>query len=58
MSFTDQIATWQVFFTTVASLAAALAGLLLVGLGLNPRIMAPDGAPACGFWRHRPSTTS
>jgi hypothetical protein len=45
MSFADQIATWQAFFTTVAGLAATLAGLLFVGLGLNPRIMAPDGPP-------------
>jgi hypothetical protein len=45
MSFADQIATWQAFFTTVAGLAATLAGLLFVGLGLNPRIMAPDGTP-------------
>jgi len=43
MSFADQIQTWQPFFTTVAGLAATLAGLLLVGLGLNPRIMAPNG---------------
>ena len=43
MSFADQIAAWQAFFTTVAGLAATLAGLLFVGLGLNPRIMAPDG---------------
>ncbi len=45
MSFADQIATWQAFFTTVAGLAATLAGLLFVGLGLNPRIMAPNGPP-------------
>ena len=45
MSFAEQIATWQAFFTTVAGLAATLAGLLFVGLGLNPRIMAPDGPP-------------
>jgi hypothetical protein len=45
MSFADQIETWQAFFTTVAGLAATLAGLLFVGLGLNPRIMAPNGPP-------------
>ena len=45
MSFADQIQTWQAFFTTVAGLAATLAGLLFVGLGLNPRIMAPTGPP-------------
>ncbi len=45
MSFADQIQTWEGFFTTVAGLAATLAGLLFVGLGLNPRIMAPDGPP-------------
>jgi hypothetical protein len=43
MSFADQIESWQAFFTTVAGLAATLAGLLFVGLGLNPRIMAPTG---------------
>src|SRR5215213_9103048 len=43
MSFADQIQTWQPFFTTVAGLAATLAVLLFVGLGLNPRIMAPNG---------------
>ena len=43
MSFADQIQTWEGFFTTVAGLAATLAGLLFVGLGLNPRIMAPNG---------------
>jgi hypothetical protein len=58
MSFADQIETWQAFFTTVAGLAATLAGLLFVGLGLNPRIMAPNGPPACGPWPRRPSTTS
>jgi hypothetical protein len=45
MSFADQIQTWQAFFSTVAGLAATLAGLLFVGLGLNPRIMAPNGPP-------------
>ena len=45
MSFADQIQTWEGFFTTVAGLAATLAGLLFVGLGLNPRIMAPNGPP-------------
>jgi hypothetical protein len=45
MNFADQIQTWQAFFTTVAGLAATLAGLLFVGLGLNPRIMAPNGPP-------------
>jgi hypothetical protein len=45
MSFADQIQSWQGFFTTVAGLAATLAGLLFVGLGLNPRIMAPNGPP-------------
>ena len=45
MSFADQIETWQAFFTTVAGLAATLAGLLFVGLGLNPRIMAVGGPP-------------
>ena len=45
MSFIDQIQSWQAFFTTVAGLAATLAGLLFVGLGLNPRIMAPNGPP-------------
>ena len=45
MSYADQIQTWQAFFTTVAGLAATLAGLLFVGLGLNPRIMAPNGPP-------------
>jgi hypothetical protein len=45
MNFADQIETWQAFFTTVAGLAATLAGLLFVGLGLNPRIMAPNGPP-------------
>jgi hypothetical protein len=45
MSFADQILAWQAFFTTVAGLAATLAGLLFVGLGLNPRIMAPNGPP-------------
>jgi len=45
MRFADQIESWQGFFTTVAGLAATLAGLLFVGLGLNPRIMAPDGPP-------------
>ena len=45
MSFADQIATWQAFFSTVAGLAATLAGLLFLGLGLNPRIIAPHGPP-------------
>ena len=45
MSFADQIQTWEGFFSTVAGLAATLAGLLFVGLGLNPRIMAPNGPP-------------
>jgi hypothetical protein len=45
MRFADQIQSWEGFFTTVAGLAATLAGLLFVGLGLNPRIMAPGGPP-------------
>jgi hypothetical protein len=45
MNFVDQIQTWQAFFGTVAGLAATLAGLLFVGLGLNPHIMAPNGPP-------------
>src|SRR5918998_29312 len=45
MSFADQIQTWEGFFTTVAGLAATLAGLLFVGLGRNPCVMAPDGPP-------------
>ena len=42
MSFSDQIAKWTEFYTTVAGLAATLVGLLFVGLSLNPRIMATD----------------
>ena len=45
MRFADQIGAWHEFFTTVAGLAATLVGLLFVGLGLNPRIMAPNGPP-------------
>ena len=45
MRFADQILTWQAFFTTVAGLAATLAGLLFVGLGINPHIMAPTAPP-------------
>ena len=57
MSFADQIQTWQAFFTTVAGLAATLAGLLFVGLGINPHIMAPTGPPACASSPPSPSTT-
>jgi hypothetical protein len=43
VSYADQIGDWQGFYTTVAGLAATLVGLLFVGLGLNPRIIAKDG---------------
>ena len=43
MSYADQIGEWHEFYTTVAGLAATLVGLLFVGLGLNPRIIAKDG---------------
>jgi len=45
MLFAVQIAPWQEFFTTVSCFAATLVGLLFVGLGLNPRIMAVGGPP-------------
>lgn len=43
MSFADQIPAWHDFYATVAGLSATLLGLLFVGLGLNPRIIAADG---------------
>lgn len=43
MSYADQINEWHEFYTTVAGLSATLVGLLFVGLGLNPRIIAKDG---------------
>ena len=43
MSVAEQIPAWHDFYATVAGLSATLVGLLFVGLGLNPRIMAADG---------------
>jgi hypothetical protein len=43
VSYADQIGEWHEFYTTVAGLAATLVGLLFVGLGLNPRIIAKNG---------------
>src|SRR3954447_12406024 len=43
LSFAAQIPSWQAFFATVAGLTATLSGLLFVGLGLNPRILATAG---------------
>lgn len=43
MPFGVEIALWQGFYATVAGLAGTLVGLLFVGLGLNPRIIARRG---------------
>jgi hypothetical protein len=43
VSYADQISQWHDFYATVGGLAATLVGLLFVGLGLNPRIIAKNG---------------
>jgi hypothetical protein len=43
LSFAEQIPSWHEFFAAVSGLSATLSGLLFVGLGLNPRILAAAG---------------
>jgi hypothetical protein len=43
VSFAEQFGAWHDFYASVAGLSATLVGLLFVGLGLNPRIMAANG---------------
>ena len=48
--FAATLADWHDFYAAVAGISATLLGLLFVGLGLNPRIMADDGPTGMRLW--------